>query len=353
MFTDITWTDLSEKRLSKPVTLIDVRSPGEYASATIPGSINIPLFDDGERAEVGTLYTQVNAEAAKTRGLEIVSAKLPAFIKQFAAVPGDKVVFCWRGGMRSKTTATLLSLMDIYSQRLSGGYRAYRQWVVERLQALSFEPMPVVLQGPTGTGKTEMLLRLKGEGYPAIDLEGLAGHRGSIFGGIGLEPSNQKKFESLLMQDLIAYAHSPYVILEAESKRIGKVVIPDVLFAKRSQGCQISIELPIEVRVRRILQDYEPWRHGQACLDAFARIRSRIHTPIAAEIEGCLKTGRYAPAVEMLLVYYYDPLYAHSSTLDPDSGVRNIVVKADSDEAAYGEIKRLIDNIGLMRDKGE
>ncbi|CAI6032706.1 tRNA 2-selenouridine(34) synthase MnmH [Cohnella sp. JJ-181] len=345
MFKDIAWPALSDKRLAKPVTLIDVRSPGEYANATIPGSINIPLFTDEERAEIGTLYTQVNTEAAKERGLEIVSAKLPAFIKQFSQIPDEKVVFCWRGGMRSKTTATLLSLMGIYSQRLAGGYRAYRQWVIEQLDTLAFGPTPIVLQGSTGSGKTDMLHRLKEEGLAVIDLEGMAGHRGSIFGGIGLQARNQKMFDALLVQDLIAYKDEPFVLFEAESKRIGKIAVPDVLYAKRAHGHQITIELPVEARARQILQDYEPWNHEQACIAAFSRIRERIHTPIAAEIDGCLRAGRYAPAVEMLLVFYYDPLYAHSAAAALDDGVRNVTVKADTLEEAYTQVKQAIGEI--------
>lgn len=352
MFTDIAWNELSDKRLHKPVTLIDVRSPGEFANATIPGSINIPLFNDEERAEVGTIYTQVGTEAAKERGLELVSAKLPAFIKQFAAIPGDKVVFCWRGGMRSKTTATVLSLMGIYSQRLSGGYRAYRQWVTEQLDTFVFLPTPIVLQGSTGSGKTEMLLRLKSEGRPVIDLEGMAGHRGSIFGGIGLRPNNQKTFDSLLLDALIAYRDEPYVLFEAESKRVGKIVVPDVLYGARSRGYQITIELPVEVRAAQILRAYEPWKHEQACIASFSRIRERIHTPIAAEIDGCLRTGRYEPAVELLLRHYYDPLYSHSTAAAFDSDIRNLTVSADSIESAYAEVKRAIASIAseyLMR----
>ncbi|MFC3800651.1 tRNA 2-selenouridine(34) synthase MnmH [Cohnella sp. GCM10012308] len=345
MFTDISWNELAEKRLHKPVTLIDVRSPGEFGKATIIGSINIPLFNDEERAEVGTIYTQVGTDAAKERGLELVSAKLPAFIKQFSAIPGDKVVFCWRGGMRSKTTATVLSLMGIYSQRLAGGYRAYRQWVTGQLETLVFPPTPIVLQGSTGSGKTEILKRLKQEGRPVIDLEGMAGHRGSIFGGIGLRPNNQKTFESLLLDALIAYRDEPFVFFEAESKRIGKIVVPDVLYGSRSRGYQITLELPVEVRAAQILRDYEPWKHEQACIVAFSGIRERIHTPIAAEIDGCLRSGRYAPAVELLLTYYYDPLYAHSSASALEPGVRNVTVQADSAEAAYAATKRAIESI--------
>ena len=154
MFQDITVEEWRTLREDKKATTIDVRSPSEFAAATIPGSLNIPLFDDAERAEIGTIYKQVSVEAAKQRGLEIVSAKLPTFIRSFAEVPGPKTVFCWRGGMRSKTTATVLSLMGIRAARLTGGYRAYRQWVVDRLATIDYKPRAYVLHGNTGCGKT-------------------------------------------------------------------------------------------------------------------------------------------------------------------------------------------------------
>jgi tRNA 2-selenouridine synthase len=131
MFQDLTLEELTSLRRKKDLVLIDVRSNSEFEESTIPGSLNIPLFNDAERAEIGTLYKQVSIQAAKERGLEIVSAKLPGFIKQFEQIPGKKAVFCWRGGMRSKTTATVLSLMGIHAYRLTGGYRAYRQSILK------------------------------------------------------------------------------------------------------------------------------------------------------------------------------------------------------------------------------
>ncbi len=312
MFQDITIEQLREQQKNKPYVMIDVRSPSEYRDATIPGSINIPLFDDQERAEIGTLYTRTSVQAAKERGLEIVSAKLPAFIREFAKIPERKVVFCWRGGMRSRTTATLLSLMDIHVYRLSGGYRAYRRWVVETLSAYELKSRVVVLHGHTGTGKTAILRRLEAEGYPVLDLEKLAGHRGSIFGGVGLQAHNQKTFEALLLERLIELQDSPYVVLEAESKRIGKVVLPEWLMQKKEAGLAIRIEAPVEARVRQILEDY-PTEDKNVYIKAFNVIRERIHTPIAKEIAACLEAEEYEPAVRLLLEYYYDPRYSHTT----------------------------------------
>lgn len=327
MFQDITVAEWLKLKKEQHCTVIDVRSPSEYADGTIPDSLNIPLFDDAERAEIGTLYKQSSAVDAKQRGLEIVSAKLPEYIQKIGSLPHSKVVFCWRGGMRSKTAATVLSLMGIKVYRLNGGVRAYRRWVSETLQDFSFKPYPIVIQGNTGTGKTELLLRLAAEDYPVLDLEGLAGHRGSIFGGIGKESRNQKTFESLLLARLLALQSSPYVLFEAESKRIGKVMVPDFLLDQKKAGSQIVIKLPMQERVKQILQDYKPWQHQEACLKAYERIKQRIHTPVAKQIQLHLEAEEYAPAVELLLQYYYDPRYAHSAKAYPDPPSHTIQAK--------------------------
>lgn len=313
MFQDITIEQLLERRQSDELLLIDVRSPSEFEESTIPGSLNIPIFTDEERKEVGTLYKQVSIQAAKDKGLEIVSRKLPAFIKQFEALgERPKAVFCWRGGMRSKTTATVLSLMGIRAQRLVGGYRAYRKWVVSMLDSFQLTSKCIVIHGYTGTGKTEILRGLAKQGFPALDLEELAGHRGSIFGHIGKKPSNQKNFESMLIQELLKYKDAPYLLMEAESKRIGKVVLPDFLVEGKKRGEHYMIEIPWDVRVRNILNDYKPEEHKEMCMEAFQRIKNRIHTPAAQQIENCLKEERYGEAVSLLLEYYYDPRYDHA-----------------------------------------
>ncbi|GFN31455.1 tRNA 2-selenouridine(34) synthase MnmH [Paenibacillus xylaniclasticus] len=312
MFQDISIEELFALKDKKEIVTIDVRSPSEYAESTIPGSLNIPLFDDAERAEVGTIYKQVSVQAAKDRGLELFSAKLPAFIKAFEQIKDQKAVFCWRGGMRSKTTATVLSLMGIRVYRLTGGYRTYRRWVVETLEHFELKPRPIVLLGHTGTGKTVILRQLQDEGHPVLDLEGMAGHRGSIFGHVGLKAHNQKTFDSLLLNELLKYEDSPYVLLEGESKRIGKVVLPEFLLNKKKEADQLFIQLPIEERVRHIVEDYEPWNYKQELMKGFNHIRDRIHTPIAKQIGMYLEADQFHEAVRLLLEYYYDPRYEYA-----------------------------------------
>ncbi|REE94591.1 tRNA 2-selenouridine synthase [Paenibacillus taihuensis] len=343
MFQDIAIEDLSALRQAGSLVTIDVRSPSEYADASIPGSLNIPLFNDEERAEIGTIYKQVSVQAAKERGLEIVSAKLPAFIKTFAQIPGKRAVFCWRGGMRSKTSATVLDLMGIRTYRLEGGYRAYRQWVVSRLEQMELTPPAFVLHGNTGTGKTAILRKLHEHSYPVLDIERLAGHRGSIFGNIGLKSHNQKTFDALMSDELDRLEHAPYFLMEAESKRVGKIVMPDRLVAKKEEGKHIWLELPLEARVTHLLEDYQPWEHQEECLQSFRLIKARIHTPIAAEIEWALQHEEYRMAIELLLVYYYDQRYAHSDTsYDMDN---RTVIKAGSVEEAVTEIQQLLGGV--------
>ncbi|MBP3039491.1 tRNA 2-selenouridine(34) synthase MnmH [Bacillaceae bacterium Marseille-Q3522] len=337
MFSNI---KIEELLTRNDMVLIDVRSPSEYKNFTIPGSRNIPIFDDKERAEIGTIYNKVSVEAAQERGLEIFSAKLPQFISEFKKIDSEKTVFCWRGGMRSKTSATVLDLMNIHVFRLEGGIRAYRKWVVNQLEKLEFHPRTYVLDGYTGTGKTSLLKRLKEESYPVLDLEAMANHRGSNFGHIGLEPHNQKTFDSLLIHQLLRMQNTSYILIEAESKRIGKVVLPPFFNKLKEQGIQIFIDMPIEERVANILEDYRPWEHEQECMKAFQKIKSRIHTQVAKEIENNLQKEQFAPAIRLLLEYYYDPFYKHSEELYPED--RKITVHAENEEEALQKLKKLI-----------
>ncbi|MBS4219873.1 tRNA 2-selenouridine(34) synthase MnmH [Bacillus sp. FJAT-49711] len=345
MFRDIAIEQVMALREKGEISLIDVRSPSEFYHSTIPGSINIPLFNDKERAEIGTLYKQVNPEAAQDRGLEIVSAKLPDFIKAFKQIGGEITVFCWRGGMRSKTSATVLDLMNVKANRLQGGVRAYRKWVVDQLEKMQCTQKAFILNGNTGTGKTLILRKLQDEGYPVIDLEHMANHRGSIFGQIGLQPHNQKTFDSLLIDRLVELHSAPYVIFEGESKRIGRAVLPNSLNNLKEKGIQIFIEVPIEERVQHILDDYRPWEYKAECMEAFQKIKPRIHTPIAAEIERSLQIEEFSIAVRLLLEYYYDPRYKFTADQYPES--QKVILNARNVDEAVEKIKKLIDQQNL------
>ncbi|MEH7387859.1 tRNA 2-selenouridine(34) synthase MnmH [Bacillus sp. JJ1521] len=343
MFQDISVDELREMQKEKSLAVVDVRSPSEFAESNIPGSVNIPIFTDEERAEIGTVYRQVSPNAANEKGLEIVSAKLPKFIKEFSNIPEEnKVIYCWRGGMRSKTSATLVDLMGIKVNRLIGGIHAYRTWVVEQLEELAtdFKPKALVINGYTGSGKTIILTELQKKGYPVLDLEGMANHRGSVFGMIGKKPHNQKKFDLMFVERALQLKKSPYILLEAESKRVGRATLPDFLLNIKEHGYHIFVNLSMEERVLNILEDYRPWEFPNECMSAFQRIKKRIHTPIATQIEKDLEAADYHSAVKLLLEYYYDPRYHHTAEQIPDE--RNTVLQVNNVEEAIQLIEEFI-----------
>ncbi|SDK17550.1 tRNA 2-selenouridine(34) synthase MnmH [Alkalibacterium thalassium] len=344
MFKDISPSDLFELKEAGHV-VVDVRAPKEFKEATIPGAINIPLFSDEERAQVGTTYKHQGQEAAKELGLEIFSKKLPDFIRQFKELKSPVTVFCWRGGMRSTTAATVTDLMNIKVNRLTGGIRAYRNWMKEQIDTLPLPPF-YVLNGHTGNGKTHILRQLKQENYPVIDFEGMARHRGSIFGQIGLEPSNQRMFNLLLGEELLRYQQSPYILVEGESARIGKVIIPERIFQHKEISSQLVVDLPLEERVAIILDDYSPDAYHNDCLLAFERIRRRIHTPVSKAVGEALETGDYPEAVKLLLTYYYDPHYNRSITR---SDAPETSIEASTLEEAVDKVRTQLDSLNKIR----
>ncbi|CQR45923.1 tRNA 2-selenouridine synthase [Paraliobacillus sp. PM-2] len=339
MFEDIKPEVFYQRKTQQHHTIVDVRSPKEFHESTIPGSINIPVFSNEERAAVGTIYKQEGPEAAKQKGLAIFSKKLPNFITSFQKIDTPITVFCWRGGMRSKTAATVVDLMGMQVSRLTGGIRAYREWTVQLLDKLDFLPELMVLNGHTGNGKTIILERLLKEGYPVINLEQMAGHRGSIFGQIGLEPANQRTFDFLLLEKLLTYQQEPFILIEGESKRIGKVTLPEKLYQKKESSRQLFIELPMEQRIAHILEDYQPWDNPEKFIEAFRLLKRRIHTPIAQEIEQSLGTNAFTRAVELLLVHYYDPRYDYA-TVYPEN--QQTFIEAENAEDAMEKIKQEI-----------
>ena len=301
------------KTLDHPI-LVDVRSEGEFAEATLPGAINLPLFDNVEHAQVGTTYTQGTPSLARELGLSIISPKLPQLVKKVEELSknGPIVLFCWRGGMRSKSLATVVELMGIPIYRLQGGYKAYRNQVVDFFET-KLPYRVVVLRGNTGVGKTNLLGHLRAAGYPAIDLEKLANNRGSVFGAMGLgNPPSQKKFEGLLYEELALLSEFPYIIVECESKRIGRVTLPTSFFTAMQEGIQILHYDSLENRVQRLLKEYTSVPNAiQEIGVALERLIKTLGHVKVRELRDLLETGCLDVFTERLLVDYYDKLYAY------------------------------------------
>ncbi|WP_017727432.1 tRNA 2-selenouridine(34) synthase MnmH [Halalkalibacterium ligniniphilum] len=308
---------LKDVKLSEDI-FIDVRSPAEFAEYHLPQAVNFPLFRNEERAEVGTMYKQHSREKAMELGLTKFSMKLPSYYQQVkalrAANPKKRlVVYCWRGGMRSKTIVSTMSLMGIDCYQLEGGIRSYRRHVQAILAQAAKTPRPyIILSGHTGTMKTEILLQLEKEGYPVLDFEGLAGHRGSIFGHIGMEPRSQKSFEARLSERLIELKNASYFIIESESKRIGRVILPDFIMDGKQQGIRIELRYPFWKRVEHILATYKVEEHSTAIYEAAEKIQKRLSPLLQEEALRALEQKDFHRYVALLLEQYYDKRYDHS-----------------------------------------
>lgn len=328
--------------LDHPI-LVDVRSEGEFTEATIPGAVNLPLFNNEERAQVGTTYTQSTPSLARELGLSIISPKLPQLIKKVEEFSkrGPLVLFCWRGGMRSKSLATVVELMGIPIYRLIGGYKAYRNQVTDYFQTkLPFQV--VVLRGNTGVGKTDLLGRLQADGYPAIDLEKLANNRGSVFGAMGLgEPPSQKKFEGLLYEELVSLSGFPYIIVECESKRIGRVTLPIDFYTAMQEGIQVLHCDSLANRVQRLLKEYATVPNAlQEIGVALERLIKTLGHVKVRELRSLLETGYLNVFTERLLVEYYDKLYAYPN--EPNSEYA-FYVNYQEPVKALGELECYLD----------
>lgn len=309
-------------KLNDPV-IIDIRAPIEFKDGRIPGAVNIPLFSDQERAEIGTIYKQLGQGEAKWRAMEIVSPKIPTLLEEIKAAAANSkeqpIIHCWRGGMRSNAVVTFMEFAGLRAKRLTGGYKAYRQYILQEIPKLLPE-QAIVIHGLTGVGKTEILKRLDEMGYPVLDLEGMAAHRGSIFGGVGIGTGhNQKTFDSLLYTHLLEIQGASYFLMEAESKRIGKSMQPDELMVKKLNGINIYVHTSMSARVEHIANEYvypyheAPWYH-QSIQESFDKIMPRIkNKDTKQKLQDDLVNKRYKEMAHTLLEEYYDPMYDHKT----------------------------------------
>ena len=304
---------LGEERSAAAV--LDVRAPCEYEKGHVPGAVNFPLFDDAERAEVGTLYKQEGHDVAVARGLELVDRKLPSLLDALppAVSEGDEVlVYCKRGGMRSGGIASLLSQAPLDVQLLDGGYAAFRQWALEDVWAAHANPL-VVLGGRTGSGKTDVLHALREIGAQIIDLEGDAHHRGSAFGSIGLPPQpTQQMYENVLALQWAALSDGAPTFIEDEGAHVGSCGVPAGLWAhmRHPKTPVLRMEIPRAARIDRLVAEYGP--HGVGALSGAVRaLTKRLGAERTDEFLAHLAATppNLAEVADGLLTHYYDALY--------------------------------------------
>tara|TARA_Y100000310_G_scaffold338067_1_gene426752 strand:- start:6146 stop:7111 length:966 start_codon:yes stop_codon:yes gene_type:complete len=289
---------------NKDYTFVDVRTPKEFEEDTIPGAINIPLFENDERALVGTIYKKESKEKAIQQGLEIVKEKLGDFYKEFSKLKQPIMIFCWRGGMRSKSIVQYLKSFDIEAYQLERGYKAYRAFVREQLQEIKI-PKSVVLYGYTGAGKTEVINQLDN----GLDLEGCANHRGSILGDINLKPNLQKKFESLLLKRLEELKDKPFIVIECESRKIGKNTIPEKIFEKiKNPWKTVFLDKTVEERTEISYKNYY-FDNKDEIIEKLKLIKSTMGAKKLDHVTNLLNTNKIKEAIKFLLIEYYDGFY--------------------------------------------
>jgi tRNA 2-selenouridine synthase len=308
------------------IPIIDVRSPGEYTHARIPGAYSLPLFNDEERKIVGTAYKQESREKAIKIGVDFFGHKMSKMIEEVEEWVKGKpartiVVHCWRGGMRSAGVGWLLDLYGFKVYTVVGGYKAFRKWAME--QHAKDHPLRI-LGGYTGSGKTEVLAFLKKQGEHIIDLEGLAHHKGSAFGAIGLKPQpSQEMFENLISYELWKNANQEKIIwLEDESQRLGHVNIPGVLWTTIRLKPVYFVDVPFENRLDYIFKHYGKLNRGELAA-AILRIQKRLGGLETKTSLNYLAEGNIKECFRVLLKYY-DKQYFKGLTQRPKPMVTTI-----------------------------
>lgn len=314
MFKTVEYKNLIENL--KDYVLIDVRSPKEYEEFTIPGAFNIPLFTNEEREKIGTVYVNESVEKAKKMGIEAVSSKLPLIFDDILTLHKkyrNLVFFCARGGMRSGSISALVNSLGMNAYKIKGGYKGYREFINNEMNDIHSEIKYIVVHGKTGTGKTEMLKKLRSKGYDVLDLEDCANHRGSLLGSVGLgECRSQKMFESLVIEEL-RKRKTNYVFVEGESKRIGNIILNNDIFDAMKRGYHIYIESTLEERAKLLIDEYTS--HGSSkdeILSALDNMEKYLGKKKTAHYKELINNNDFYNVTLELMTDYYDPMYLNS-----------------------------------------
>ncbi|MES2144720.1 MAG: tRNA 2-selenouridine(34) synthase MnmH [Pseudomonadota bacterium] len=317
--------------------IIDVRAPAEWAEDHIPGAVSLPVLDDEERARVGTIYKQVNPFTARKLGAALVAQNAARHLQgPLADKPGGwrPLVYCWRGGQRSGSFASILSQIGWRVETIAGGYKSYRALVVDRLYGQAFPSPVVLLDGNTGSAKTVLLQMLGARGVQVIDLEGLARHRGSLFGGMTEGQPTQKAFEDPARP----------VVIEAESSRIGQSRVPVSVWKAMLDAPRIEIAAPLSARAQFLVTRYPDLVADTDQLrSVIASLRRLQPAERLAEWQGLAEARDHVGLAEGLMTHHYDPRYRRNR----DQG-RVPVARLDLDVLDDAALSQAADNLSAL-----
>lgn len=328
---------------------IDVRSPREFAKGSIPKAFNVPLFDNDEYANIGTAYAHKGKELAMDIGRQIALARQDAIVSTIKAHCGgrDVLIYCFRGGMRSEAVLSMMSPATGIV-RLSGGYKAFRREILNYLEQARLPAKVYVLYGYTGSAKTK-LMEMLGPDIGSIDLEGLASHRGSIFGDVGLHSVSQQDFDASLYFELERVKDSPFLVLEGESKKIGRIFLPKKIVKAIITGIPIEIKASREWRAKYLAAEYGAifLENSDQVERRFELLKPHMGQERAQSLHEQYIAGDTAGVISGLLEHYYDILYDKTLakkefvfSVDVEGGLDRAVVELTgyfrSEEGQYG-----------------
>lgn len=304
--------------------VIDVRTPLEFAEDHLPGAINVPILNNEERAEIGTIHKQIGPQQARLRGLELTCGRFAAMVHEITAHAAGRpvLVYCWRGGLRSLSMAILLESTGIPVVQLRGGYKAFRNQVISYFENFTPPAPLIVIHGMTGTGKTTFINNLDRHAWTVIDLEGLAIHRGSAFGQVGLvQGLSQKRFDTLLWDAIRNAPGDRPIVLEGESQRIGKISLPGRVYEVMASSCKIWCHASLDTRVKRLAQEYARTEYREEMEAALERIKKKLGGQRHAELKEQLAKWDVEGLGRGLIEYYYDKLYYKHRPWTPDAEI--------------------------------
>jgi len=302
--------------------LIDVRTPLEFEDDHIPTAVNIPLLTNQERVEIGTLYKLEGAHAARMRALECSCGRFADIVKDISSIAEGRpiLVYCWRGGLRSLSVATLLELSGFKSCQLQGGYKTYRNHVIAYFENFNPAAPLVVIHGMTGIGKTSFINQLDQGNWSSVDLEGIAHHRGSAFGSVGIQQNfTQKCFETVLWDTFRRIPDDRPIVLEGESQRIGKFSLPGKFYdVMTNNSFKVWCHASLQTRVKRLVDEYGKDDYRQQIKEALDRIKKKLGGVSHAELLKLLESGDLEEFTTKMIAQYYDKLYYKHRNWVPD-----------------------------------